>query len=146
MKCNVCKLNKDISFFYKDKSRSSGYCSNCKNCDNFLLKRRRMARKVKIIKAYGGCCICCRETDIRFLTIDHKNNDGSRHRKEINRSSGDNFYKWMVKNNYPEYLQVLCYNCNMAKYIYGQCPHRLKNGEFDSVGQGNFVNAPVLWS
>lgn len=34
----------------------------------------------------------------------------------------------LKQNNYPRGFQILCYNCNNAKSIQGQCPHQIKNG------------------
>lgn len=64
-------------------------------------------------------CRCCHENCYDFLTIDHVNNDGAEHRRKINGS----LYRWLIKNNFPEGYQVLCYNCNCAKGNYGKCPH-----------------------
>jgi len=77
-----------------------------------------------VIMVYGGYkCACCGETEPLFLTIDHINNDGNKHRKEI--SSGDGLYKWLKKHNYPEGFQVLCMNCNHGKRRNGGiCPHK----------------------
>ena len=72
---------------------------------------------------YGGKCACCGETQLEFLTIDHKNNDGNKHRKEIKNA---NIYAWAIRNNYPPVLQILCHNCHGAKSFYGECPHNRK--------------------
>lgn len=78
-------------------------------------------------------CACCLEKHIEFMTIDHMNNDGAEHRRKITgstRGSGARLYQWLIKNNFPPGFQVLCINCNMARYIYGKCPHekeRIKN-------------------
>ena len=46
---------------------------------------------------------------------------GNAHRKSITtKSIGD----WLYVNDYPDGFQVLCHNCNMAKGIYGKCPHK----------------------
>ena len=64
-------------------------------------------------------CACCREKGIKFLSIDHINNDGAKHRREI----GGNLCLWILKNSFPPGFQILCYNCNFSKGIYGKCPH-----------------------
>ena len=86
-------------------------------------------RKVKyqILEFYGGNpakCKCCGETAYAFLTIDHINNDGAKHRKEIKRGGGVAFYYWLKLNNFPSGFQVLCFNCNHAKALYEKCPHQ----------------------
>jgi hypothetical protein len=85
--------------------------------------RRKL--KIEVISHYGGQCECCGENTIEFLTLDHPNNNGALHRKEIGRSSGHPYYSWLKKNNYPSGLvRVLCANCNFALASYGYCPHQ----------------------
>lgn len=69
-------------------------------------------------------CKCCNENIIQFLSIDHINGGGNKHRKE---SKIGYIYSWLIKNNFPEGFQVLCHNCNMAKGYYGECPHSSNN-------------------
>jgi hypothetical protein len=77
-----------------------------------------------VIQHYGAKCACCGESIPEFLAIDHVNNDGSSHRKKV--GVGIQFYKWIIANNYPGTLQLLCHNCNLAKAFYGACPHQVK--------------------
>lgn len=77
---------------------------------------------------YGGSppkCSCCDETIYEFLTIDHIHNNGKEHRKKIG-GAGINLYRWLIKNNFPDGFQVLCYNCNWGKFKRGECPHKNK--------------------
>lgn len=67
-------------------------------------------------------CACCGEGTLQFLTLDHVNGDGGKHRK-----SGITCSRlpwWLRQNGYPVGFQVLCYNCNNAKAFYGDCPHQ----------------------
>lgn len=75
----------------------------------------------EVLNAMGGKCVCCGADRLEFLSVDHINNDGSNHRKEIGGAKA--IYRWLKKNNYPEGFQVLCMNCNCAKSWYGICPH-----------------------
>lgn len=76
-----------------------------------------------MIEAYGGKCSCCGETQFEFLTIEHINRDGAKHRREIGGSK--RIYQWLKDNNYPkEGFTVLCFNCNAASFYYGECPHK----------------------
>lgn len=69
------------------------------------------------IEAYGGYrCAWCGITEPLVLCIDHVNNDGREHRRQIGATGGHKFYKWLRDNGYPEGFQVLCMNCNHAKY------------------------------
>lgn len=52
--------------------------------------------------------------DVRALTIDHINNKGAEHRREM-RKDGISFYRWLIKNNYPDGYQCLCINCQFIK-------------------------------
>jgi hypothetical protein len=84
---------------------------------------REYARRQRemVIKNYGNKCVCCGEKNYYFLSIDHINGGGNKHRKEI----GGNFYGWLIRNKFPKGFQVLCYNCNFAKGHYEKCPHEL---------------------
>lgn len=80
-------------------------------------------QKNRVFEAYGGwICNCCGETTTEFLTIDHINNDGAQHRRQLN---GKSMYTWLEKNDYPPGFQVLCMNCNWGKRTHGICPHQL---------------------
>jgi len=76
--------------------------------------------------AYGGYkCVCCGETEPLFLTLDHINNDGKEHRKEVKNWAGAGMYKWAKDHGYPPIFQVLCFNCNLGKRRnHGICPHQ----------------------
>ncbi len=69
--------------------------------------------KLEMISAYGGRCSLCGETHWEFLTIDHINGGGSRHRKTV--GSGGAFYRWLKRRGWPkgEY-RLLCANCNCS--------------------------------
>ena len=130
--CPKCQRNLDISLFWKNKSRKNGYNSYCKKCvdkyrtDN-LRKRaeqstlRRRKLREKIIQHYGGKCQCCGETEYKFLSFDHIEGGGNKHKKIVGRS--EKFLRWIMNNNYPDILQILCHNCNQAKGAWGKCPH-----------------------
>jgi hypothetical protein len=94
-------------------------------------KKYRQDLRNKCLIHYGGNppkCSCCGETIIGFLTIDHLYGGGNNHRKQLfgTKQGGWMFYLWLVKNNFPEGFQVLCYNCNCGKaHNNGICPHKL---------------------
>lgn len=78
--------------------------------------------KVNVILHYSnpqGSIVCnnCGEQDIDVLSLDHIDGKGGMHRKEIN-IQGSRFYHWLIANNYPTELQVLCWNCNRKKEMY----------------------------
>jgi hypothetical protein len=143
--CNGCQKNLPYTeeFFHRNAVLKSGLHTKCKECRNrqtaihmqseYRDKRNLLARgryrklRVKVLSAYCNgepFCRCCGEKHFEFLSLDHVNDDGAAHRREI-ATAYDNraVYQWAVKNGYPDTLQVLCYNCNRAKHIYGECPH-----------------------
>lgn len=92
-----------------------------------LLWWRERAKRVRleVIKRYGGKCACCGESTIEFLSIDHVRGGGRKHRRELGATNygGTRYYMWIIKNNFPDGLRVLCYNCDMARGFSGYCPH-----------------------
>lgn len=143
--CAVCldkvkdrsKSRSNVTF---QKRQAEGLCSRCgepltdnrRTCSTCLatLQRASQQLKAEVMAAYGGKCACCGESEIRFLSIDHINNDGATHRRTLKGSgkgsrTGVNIYRWLKKNAYPSGFQVLCFNCNMGKaHNNGVCPHR----------------------
>lgn len=131
------------------KNLSNGLCYRCGKCPHLINKRMcascltrtkkwgkntRFKLKLLVFINYGGAiCKCCGEDTIEFLTIDHINGGGNAHRREIfgkAAGTGSSFYRWLKKNCYPTGYQVLCFNCNVSKHMFGICPHqkRKKNG------------------
>lgn len=80
-------------------------------------------RRLAVFRHYGTECACCGVSNWEFLTIDHVNGGGNKHRREIGVHSGDAFYVWLIKNNYPEGFRTLCMNCNTSYGFHGYCPH-----------------------
>lgn len=76
--------------------------------------KRRTNLKHRVIAQYGGRCEWCHTTDVAVLCIDHIENDGADHRRELG-FNGASTYTWLKKNNYPAGFQVLCANCNFIK-------------------------------
>lgn len=99
------------------KSRSDVIEKRRKSAKKYYNKTKRDFKLKKLIcEHYGGCeCLLCGDKDIRVLSIDHINNDGHEHRKVV--GTGKKFYSWIVKNNYPPGLQVLCWSCQWAKKL-----------------------------
>ena len=114
-----------------------------KSCEK--TKKRNDAIREKVFMAYGGYkCVCCGETEPSFLTIDHINNDGARARKKIGYpKGGTHFYTWIIKNGFPDDLQVLCWNCQWGKVKNnGICPHRIRCNDYPIKGVG--LSSPKL--
>lgn len=132
--CERC-LNRRKALTQRHKA--NGICVSCQCrkpqagravCDECAAKNRAKGLEIRaryrkaVMSHYGNMCACCGETHDEFLTIDHMDNDGSKHREEVD---GARLYRWLMKNNYPKNFQILCYNCNIAKGRYGKCPHCL---------------------
>lgn len=93
-----------------------------------VAKNSKHRRKMEALIHYSGSnnpfCACCGEDDPRFLTIDHKNNDGKKERIYSQRYGG--LALWLRKRGYPDGYQVLCFNCNCGKGAWGGvCPHNV---------------------
>jgi len=92
---------------------------------NERAKQLSQKYRLRVLIAYGGNppkCACCNEECIEFLTLDHINGGGSKERKKfVNHYA---FYRWLIKNNFPDGYRILCYNCNCSLGHYGYCPHK----------------------
>jgi hypothetical protein len=120
------QCNANFTKWRKGKGKKS-FAASVAKCQ----RKKRDRLKKEIFEHYGGTppkCACCGETIPEFLTIDHVNNDGSNHRREVfgRKTRGDSlkFYMWIVNNNFPDTLQILCMNCNWGKRLNGICPHK----------------------
>ncbi len=79
--------------------------------------------KLPAFNAYGGpVCVCCGETHIECLQLDHIDQNGSRHRREEPKAR--NLYIYLRQRGYPTGYRVLCVNCNFAFGHFGACPHQ----------------------
>ncbi|KKL70161.1 hypothetical protein LCGC14_2107650 [marine sediment metagenome] len=87
-------------------------------------KRKSYAKlRKEVLDAYGNACACCGVSQEKFLSMDHINGGGQRHRASI--GHGNAFYRWLKEKGFPKNeFQLLCHNCNFAKGIYGVCPHK----------------------
>lgn len=93
----------------------------------------RARLKTEVFAAYGGpVCACCGETEPRFLTIDHIDNNGAAQRKELGyHGMGSQFHRWLKKNGFPPGYQILCMNCNFGKSRNGgACPHKTRQEQW----------------
>lgn len=92
---------------------------------SYAARRRHIGKlRGRVMAHYGGSvCVCCGETEMAFLCMDHVNGGGSRHRRadHIARAS---IYQWLVNRGFPEGFRVLCANCNQAIRFGRACPHQ----------------------
>ena len=83
-------------------------------------KLHRRETKIEVLSHYSNGsprCAKCGEARLAALSIDHINDDGAEHRRQIKSFS----YWWLKREGYPEGFQVLCMNCQWIK--------REENGE-----------------
>lgn len=137
--CKHCEQVKPLEDFVKSSRAKDGRTARCKTCTAAYFKergytvlnrenRREYGRKcrLQVLEHYGTKCACCGETRPEFLALDHINGGGNAHRRLIGHGKsrgGSEFYRWLIKNDYPEGFQLLCHNCNQSRSYYGYCPH-----------------------
>lgn len=127
-RCKECERNRCKKTYHNnlEKYRNRSLKNFKKNREKYIKNNKERERKVKerIFNYYGGYkCACCGETIKKFLTIDHINGGGTKHRRET-KGGGRTTYRWILKNNFPIGFQVLCMNCNFGKgQNNGICPH-----------------------
>ena len=161
-RCTKCGEEKELAEFYIQ-SRYNSPMSECKECTKSRSKKRAFEKRDEILAkgkeyatekrkrireatfaAYGGnVCACCGETESKFLTLDHINNDGAAFRKAVYRknkkgnTAGYHTYYWLARNGFPAGFQVLCMNCNYGKRMNnGVCPHKTRCNDYPQVGVG----------
>lgn len=117
-------------------NRLDGPQSICSDCRRRLTQQSNALKK-KAFALYGGCCNCCGEMELSFLTIDHVNDDGGEQRRaKKHPSTGKNLYRWIISHGKQEDQQVLCWSCQWGKRIgNGICPHKTR-GVMNSDGEG----------
>ncbi len=124
--CKDCVRDRTHIYYLKNREELKERERNRKKkLGEELLASRRLGRKKlrqEVLNQYGGECACCKENRFEFLAIDHIDGGGQSHLKSIGGAS--NLIYWLRLNKYPKEFQVLCHNCNMAKGMYGFCPHK----------------------
>lgn len=129
------RIGQARAYYEKNREAKLDYARawHYKNLDKVAVYAKKNARKLRedVFRAYGGKCACppCGEDNLLFLTIDHVNGGGNKHRREALGShlkAGVHTYVWLRRNGYPEGFQILCYKCNMGRWrTGGTCPHFL---------------------
>jgi hypothetical protein len=149
--CKRCGETKESAAFVFNRTARSGgnICKPCRNkrevenrkvnpenyrrwwrqwAENNRDRARQHSRKTDaklradVLGAYGGRCECCGEQEKCFLTLDHINGGGTKHRKAVH----GKVYAQLRREGYPSGYRVLCWNCNWAHRLTGSCPHKSK--------------------
>jgi len=127
--CLIDKINPKTQrpFFYcelhiglRKKHKRTFYMKNRENHNKDALNRYHKLRKA-VVDLYGNKCNCCGEDEYMFLALDHVDGGGKSHR---NQRGSYGVYKDAIESYDPNRFQILCHNCNMAKGLYGECPHK----------------------
>lgn len=133
-RCPVCRVPRSIhSFNRSGKGMRRSQCRECEKAARIKDRdpdgrssstRHNIRRRYKVLQHYSGKevpdCECCGCDIYEFLSLDHVEGNGGKHRSEI--GSG-RIYAWVWKNKLPPGFRVLCHNCNQAIGMYGYCPH-----------------------
>jgi len=104
--------------------------------------RNRLKTRQEYVDAYGGCCACCGEVELLFLTLDHVNGDGADHRRQYearvglgtNKRTSGFAQKMIIKElkdaGWPQdgRFRILCWNCQWGTRYPGGCPHQWEDG------------------
>ncbi len=116
-----------------------GFQVLCHNCNYlkelaFCVSSNRQAElrkllRIEVLSHYGRGdpkCVCCGLLDLKVLCIDHEFGGGNIERARLGSLGfGYNFYRWLIRNDFPEGYRLLCHNCNFAYGSKGSCPHSL---------------------
>jgi len=143
--CTGCHAYKPKQDFVISRRYINGIGTRCKKCVRQDTKSRRkidpqrfsetnlrsrQKLRYEALTHYSGDppqCACCGETEMAFLTIDHADGSGNKHRKALH-AARTSLYPWLRKHGFPDGFQVLCMNCNWATRYGKPCPHKLKSG------------------
>ena len=91
----------------------------CRACKN--IKRNDLKTRVLTHYSHNNLLKCCWDgctiNDVDMLTLDHTENNGADHRREIRSKGGISMYRWAAKNNFPEGFQTLCGGHQLKKEI-----------------------------
>lgn len=127
IKCSQCgiefskELRKNLELRCPNcrKIRDATYHQKTKVHHNQIVADGKRLLKLEVMSYYSNGepqCKVCGNTGIKHLSIDHINGGGSKHTKEIG-GGGNQLYRWLKQNDYPDGFQVLCMNCNFDKKI-----------------------------
>lgn len=117
--CPICEVEKDYSKFRRnpDGTIRGNDCTSCRSM------KERAQLKIAFLREFNSTCSCCGETDPRFLTLDHVQDDGNTHRETLKEHQ---IMRQAKSAGWPrERYTCLCFNCNSGRSINGGvCPHK----------------------
>ena len=102
--------------------------------------KKTQALKYKVSAGYSKkflhknkpTCFCCGENShLDFLTIDHIKGKKEMLKDKTLRKlgysqtrTGRSLNNWLIATDFPRGFQILCWNCNVTKFLYQRCPHK----------------------
>ncbi len=128
---NPDRIRETLRAWYERKRRDPEFV--------LLMKTRgrlyRESLRFVAISLLGGMCVMCGESEIDFLVVDHVNNDGAEHRRELRslgKGTSSSVYAEIRDGTPSREYQLLCWNCNYKKKPktrYASSRHRLIDSE-----------------
>lgn len=104
---------------YYSKERRHKYYIDCKERHLAQSKEYHENNRLLVLSHYSktetpSCCWNgCDINDTDMLQLDHIDNNGSDHRKQL--KTNKSIWRWVINSGFPEGFQVLCANHNMKK-------------------------------
>jgi len=93
-----------------------------------IKKKCSMKLRKEMLDAYGSQCTCCGEKEMSFLTIEHINHDGGKHRRKLGNNGGQSVWRDLRKKGWPKNgYTLLCWNCQLATAWGDICPHKQRD-------------------
>lgn len=139
--CKACIREKNLAFNtihreeivqhareYRKSERHKKWVKQNRDRTNERSRESKRRLRIAVLEHYGTVCACCEEQREVFLDIDHIEGGGTKWRREDGHS-GNAFYRWLRKNDYPSGFRTLCRNCNWATHLLGKCPHQTEREE-----------------
>lgn len=115
--CRRCGKDKPLSAYHKGGSgKLKPTCHSCYNASycNSL--------KLEVFSSLGGKCSCCGIDHPYFLSLEHVEGIGKGNRDGKNVQQ---LYEEAKRSGYDKTkFELLCMNCNWAKGLFGECPHK----------------------
>jgi hypothetical protein len=131
--CHKCRVIQsfDKEHFTPSHRSKHGLGGICRKCTNTRAKtvnlKERKRLRLEVLTCYSpngvlGCsCPGCKESAVEFMTLDHIDGGG---RQEFQKYPATMLYRRLRRLGYPAGYQMLCWNCNGSKGMYGYCPHQ----------------------
>ena len=135
--CKPCRRKRDNERRAADRQRfrDEHRAWRDANRDRVRESARKHAARLRdeVLTAYGNACACCGERTREFLTLDHIEGGGTAHRK----ATWGKVYNEVKREGFPSGYRILCWNCNWAYRLSGDCPHRQAGGRDLRLAEGS---------